>query len=67
MPIASALAAERSIILSRAKGPRSLTFTVTDMSFSRFVTRTSEGIGSVLCAAVNLFLSNVSPLLVGLP
>ena len=57
----SAAADERSIILSLAYGPRSFTFNVIPIPFSKFVTRTSDGIGSVLCAAVNFVSSKISP------
>jgi hypothetical protein len=48
-------------------GPRSLTFTTTCLPFSRFVTSTQVGIGSVVCAAVIAFMLYVSPLDVGEP
>ena len=42
---------------SPTKGPRSFTRTTTDRPFSRLVTRTKQGIGSVLCAAVIAYMS----------
>ena len=39
------------------KGPRSLTRTMIERPFSRFVTRAYEGSGIVGCAAVALYMS----------
>jgi len=64
IPIASAAARERSMILPSTKGPRSLTRTTTSRPLSRLRTRTRVPNASVLCAAVISRVSKISPLAV---
>ena len=59
MPIARAAPRVRSSVTPRVNGPRSLITTVTDFSFSGFVTVTRDPKGSVRCAAVYPLESNV--------
>ena len=49
------------------KGPRSLMRTTKERPLSKFVTRTKDGMGSVLCAAETPHWSKISPLAVFLP
>ena len=52
MSSAVAAANDRSMSRLSTNGPRSLTFTTTRLPFTRFVTSTQVGSGSVVCAAV---------------
>src|SRR5690606_36188908 len=67
MPMASAPARDRSMILPGLNGPRSLMRTTTDRPLSRLVTVTSELNGSSLCAAVSWLGSKISPVAVRRP
>jgi len=58
---------ERSISLPFTKGPLSVTSTIVDFLFNRFVIFSFVPKGSFLCAAVSLVLSNFLPLAVFLP
>ena len=66
-PSCCAAARDRSMIRPRTNGPRSLIRTAIDRPFSSLVTRTMDGIGSVLCAADTAFMSKISPFAVRLP
>ena len=61
MPILSAARRDRSRPRPVTNGPRSLTFTFTDLPFRGFVTLITEPIGNVLEAAVSARGLNVSP------
>jgi hypothetical protein len=56
-PKARAAAGVNSMIRLSTNGPRSLSLRVMDLPLSRFVTSTSEGKGSVLCAPAMTFAS----------
>ena len=58
---------DKSMIRPGAKGPRSFNLTTSDLPLSRLVTRTTDGSGKVLCAAVAILGSNTSPFAVGRP
>src|ERR1044071_10108166 len=63
----SAAAWDKSMIRPQMNGPRSLIRTTTDRLLERFVTLTLEPNGSDRCAAVNLYISKISPFAVFLP
>lgn len=67
MPIARAAPLDRSSVIPRVNGPRSLMVTVTDAPFCGFVTVTCEPNGKVRCAAVIPPGAKVFPLAVRLP
>ena len=56
-PSSCAARRDTSMTLPFAKGPRSLTVRRNDRPFSKLVTCTKDGMGKVLCAAVNEFWS----------
>jgi len=67
IPSELAAASDRSISDEFDMPPRSLIITWTFLPFARLVTSTVENNGNEVCAAVNLRLSKISPLLVRCP
>ncbi len=63
-PSVFAAALDRSMMRSRANGPRSFTLSFSRLPFSRLVTSTMLGSGKVRCAAEIACMSNCSPLAV---
>ena len=55
------------MIRPETKGPRSLIRTTNERPFSRFITRTADGIGKVLWAAETISGSKISPFAVSRP